>query len=165
MGLSVAVYPGSFDPITFGHLDIIERASRLFDTVIVTVFDNASKSHQFTSSERVDMVRESTGHLTNVQVEAFAGLLVDFVRDRGAKVIVKGLRAVSDFDYEFKMALMNKKLAPEVETVFMMTSSRYLYISSSLVKELFSYGACVEGLVPAAVASRLQRAKPPANCG
>jgi len=165
LGLGIAVYPGSFDPITFGHLDIIERASLLFDTVIVTVFDNASKSHQFSPEERVAMVRESTAHLANVQVEAFAGLLVDFVRDRGAKVIVKGLRAVSDFDYEFKMALMNKKLAPEVETVFMMTSSRYLYIASSLVKELFMYGACVEGLVPAAVLSRLRRGHIPAECG
>ncbi|MEW6522625.1 MAG: pantetheine-phosphate adenylyltransferase [Bacillota bacterium] len=155
--MRIAVYPGSFDPITYGHLDIIERASGLFDVVIVTVFENASKTHQFPQTDRLAMIRESTGHLSNVRVEAFEGLLVDFARARGAKVIVKGLRAVSDFDYEFKMALMNKKLAPELETVFMMTSSRYLYISSSLIKELFAYGACIDGLVPPAVLARLQQ--------
>ncbi len=153
--MKIAVYPGSFDPLTCGHLDIIERASQLFDVVMVTVFDNAAKCHDFSRDERLAMVRESTSHLSNVRVEAYNGLLVEFARQRGARVIIRGLRAVSDFDYEFKMALMNKKLAPELETLFMMTSSRYLYLSSNLIKEIFAYGACIEGLVPPPVLSRM----------
>jgi len=131
--LLIAVCPGSFDPVTCGHLDIITRASRCFDHLYVAVFENKEKPPLLSMDER----------------------LVDFCRKHGAKVIVKGLRAVSDFDYEFKMALMNKKLAPEVETVFMMTSLKYLYLSSSLVKEVLSYGGCIKGLVPSHVEKRL----------
>jgi len=153
--LLIAVCPGSFDPVTCGHLDIITRASRCFDHLYVAVFENKEKTPLLSMDERLDMLKEACKDLENVEVVASSGLLVDFCRKHGAKVIVKGLRAVSDFDYEFKMALMNKKLAPEVETVFMMTSLKYLYLSSSLVKEVLSYGGCIKGLVPSHVEKRL----------
>ncbi len=150
-----AVYPGSFDPITNGHLDIIKRAARSFEHVHVVVFDNAAKNALFSVEERVAMIREAVAEIPNVSVDASSGLLVNYARNRGAGVIVKGLRAVSDFDYEFKMALMNKKLSPETETVFMMTSLKYLYLSSSLVKEVASYGGCIKDLVPPAVEAKV----------
>ncbi|QUL98355.1 MAG: pantetheine-phosphate adenylyltransferase [Candidatus Fermentithermobacillus carboniphilus] len=150
-----AVYPGSFDPITFGHLDIIVRASKCFDKLYVVVFENKGKTPLFSVSERVAMIQEECSGLPNVEVLSSSGLLVDFAKKHGVKVIVKGLRAVSDFDYEFKMALMNKKLAPDIETVFMMTSLKYLYLSSSLVKEVASYGGCIKDLVPPGVEKRV----------
>lgn len=153
--MTIAVCPGSFDPVTNGHLDIIERAARIFDRVLVTVFRNSSKNPLFSVEERVEMIREATSHLQNVEVDSADGLLMNYVREKGAKCIVKGLRAIQDFEYEFQMGLINKKLDPEVETMFMMTSGRYSYLSSSIVKELASYGARVEGLVPKSVEERL----------
>lgn len=143
-----AVYPGSFDPLTNGHLDIITRASRCFDHLYVVVFANDEKSPMFTIAERRKMIEDTCRDLANVEVDSSSGLLVEYAQGRGAGVIVKGLRAVSDFDYEFKMALMNKKLCPDVETMFMMTSQEHLYLSSSLVKEVSSYGASITDLVP-----------------
>lgn len=154
--LKRAIYPGSFDPVTCGHLDIIKRASRIFDELYVVVFENVGKSPLFTAEERVEMLVEACKGMENVRVSCSSGLLVDFARKHGIQVIIKGLRAVSDFDYEFKMALMNKKLAPEVDTLFMMTSVEYLFLSSSLVKETVSYGGCVEGLVPPNVLPKLR---------
>ena len=151
----VAVYPGTFDPITNGHLDIIQRGSRLFDRVIVAILGNPEKSPLFTVEERARLIRESLTPMGNVTVETFEGLLVDYVRSRGAQVIVRGLRAVSDFEYEFQMALMNRRIDPEVETVFMMPAETWSYLSSRLVKEVASLGGDVSGLVPPAVASAI----------
>jgi len=150
-----AVCPGSFDPVTSGHIDVIERAARVFGEVIVAVAPNPGKRTLFTVSERVDMLREAVGHLTNVRVDAFDGLLVDYVRSQGASVIVKGLRAVSDFEIEFQMALMNRNLAPGIETVFMMTGAEYSYLSSSIVKEIAAMGGSISGLVPDVVEAKL----------
>ena len=152
-----AVYPGTFDPVTNGHLDVIERAAKIFDELIVAVTTNPAKTPWFTLEERVEMLRECCSHLPNVAVEAFDGLLVNFVRQKGAKVIVKGLRAVTDFDYEFQMAAINRKLAPEIETLFLMTSLPYAYLSSSVVKEVASLKGCLKDLVPDNVAERLRR--------
>ncbi|MCD8181624.1 MAG: pantetheine-phosphate adenylyltransferase [Firmicutes bacterium] len=146
--MRIAVYPGSFDPITNGHLDIIERASRVYDKVVVGVLSNASKKPLFTAQERVDMIRAVTEHLENVEVDAFTGLLVDFAASKNATVIVKGLRTVADFEYEFQMALLNKALNPEFETMFMMTDTKYSYISSSMVRELAGFHGDLTGLVP-----------------
>ncbi len=151
----VAAYPGSFDPITYGHLDIIKRSCRYVDKLYVAVFENKAKESLFTIEERVDMISDLCQDLTNVEVTCSKGLLVDFAKEKGIQVLIKGLRAVSDFDYEFKMALMNKKLAPEIETMFMMTSLKYLYLSSSLVKEVAGYGGCVKQLVPPSVEQKL----------
>ena len=152
-----AVYPGTFDPVTNGHLDVIERAATIFDELVVAVTTNPAKTPWFTIEERVAMLQECCGHLTNVFVEAFDGLLVNFVREKGAKVIVKGLRALSDFDYEFQMAAMNRKLAPDIETVFLMTSLPFAYLSSSLVKEIAMLGGDLDGLVPQNVAVQLRQ--------
>jgi len=152
-----AVYPGTFDPVTNGHLDVIERAAKIFDELIVAVTTNPAKTPWFTLEERVEMLRECCSHLPNVTVEAFDGLLVNFVRKKGAKVIIKGLRAVTDFDYEFQMAAINRKLAPEIETLFLMTSLPYAYLSSSAVKEVASLNGCLKDLVPENVAQRLRR--------
>lgn len=152
-----AVYPGTFDPVTNGHLDVIERAAKIFDELIVAVTTNPAKTPWFTLEERVEMLKECCSHLPNVTVEAFDGLLVNFVRQKGAKVIVKGLRAVTDFDYEFQMAAINRKLAPEIETLFLMTSLPYAYLSSSAVKEVASLNGCLKDLVPDNVAERLRR--------
>lgn len=146
--MRIAVYPGSFDPITNGHLDIIERASRVYDKVVVGVLSNMSKRPLFTAEERVGMINRVTGHLKNVEVDSFTGLLVDFAKSKKATVIVKGLRTVADFEYEFQMALLNKALNPEYETIFMMTDSKYSYISSSMVKELAGFHGDLTGLVP-----------------
>ncbi|HSP37599.1 MAG TPA: pantetheine-phosphate adenylyltransferase [Frankiaceae bacterium] len=150
-----AVCPGSFDPVTNGHLDIIGRAARLYDEVVVGVLINKSKAGLFTIDERMDLLRESTGSYGNVKIESFHGLLVDFCRTNDIPVIVKGLRAVSDFDYELQMAQMNHSLAG-VETVFMSTNPTYSFLSSSLVKEVATWGGDVSGLVPSTVWSRLQ---------
>lgn len=152
----LAVYPGSFDPLTNGHVDIIERGSKLFDEIIVAVLVNISKAPLFSTDERVAMVKDVFQHRPNVQVETFDGLLVDFARRRQASAIVKGLRAVSDFEYEFQMALMNRRLAPQLETVFMMPAEQYTYISSRLIKEVFMLGGEVRGLVPPLVEDQLR---------
>lgn len=156
MALVKAVVPGSFDPITNGHLDIVERACRIFDTVVVTVFYNSAKQPCFTVDERVEMIQQVTKHLPNVTVDSWEGLLVDYARRQGARAVVRGLRATLDFEYEFQMGLMNKKLAPDLETLFLMTSGKYLYLSSSIVKEMAMYGAPLTGLVPEQVAQRLR---------
>jgi pantetheine-phosphate adenylyltransferase len=148
------VCPGSFDPVTNGHIDVIERAAQLFDEVSVVVTINKSKTSMFDVDERQEMLRESTDHLSNVTVDAFQGLLVDYCRDHGARAIVKGLRAVSDFDYELQMAQMNHRLS-SVDTVFVPTSPDSSFLSSSLVKEVAMWGGDVSGLVPAAVLPRL----------
>ena len=142
------VYPGSFDPVTNGHLDIIERSSKLFDKLYVAIIQNNSKSPLFTVSERVDLVKRVTSHIPNVEVITFDGLLVDFVDKLGAKIIIKGLRAVRDYEYEFQMALMNRKLMPHIETFFLTASAQYQYLSSSIVRELAVYHGNLEGLVP-----------------
>ena len=153
---TLAVYPGSFDPLTNGHVDIISRGARLFDRIIVAILVNAEKSPLFTMDERVDITRSVFKTHSNVEVDTFDGLLVDYVERRNAQVIVRGLRAVSDFEFEFQMALMNRRLRPQIETVFMMPAEQYTYISSRLIKEVFSLGGRVEGLVPDLVEQRLR---------
>ncbi len=143
-----AVYPGSFDPVTNGHLDIIKRAAKTFDKVYVAILTNSAKNPKFSLEERVDWLRRATKELTNVEIVSFSGLLVDFAKQIGANIIIKGLRAVSDFEYEFQMALTNRKLQPDIETMFLMTNGRYSYLSSSIVKEIANYGGNLEGLVP-----------------
>jgi pantetheine-phosphate adenylyltransferase len=150
-----ALCPGTFDPVTNGHVDIVQRAAGLFDGVVVAVVENPAKEPLFRVAERVEMLRESLSGLANVEVESFAGLLVDYARTRGVGVIVKGLRAVSDFDYELQMAQMNRHLG-EVETCFVPTSPRWSYLSSSLVKEIARFGGDVSGLVPEHVPRRLK---------
>ena len=146
--MKIAVYPGSFDPATNGHIDIIKRSRALFDRVIVAVLSNPSKNPIFSVEERVDILKRTCGDIKNVEIDSFSGLLIDYCKSKNANVIVKGLRAVSDFEYELQMAHMNKKLNQEIETVFIMTSSRYSYLSSSLVKEVAQFGGCIRGLVP-----------------
>ena len=154
---TLAVYPGSFDPLTNGHVDIILRGARLFDRIIVAILVNAEKKPLFSMDERVEIAREVFKHQTNVEVDTFDGLLVDYVARRGAHVIVRGLRAVSDFEFEFQMALMNQRLNADIETVFMMPAEQYTYISSRLIKEVFSLGGRVSGLVPDLVEQRLRQ--------
>ncbi|CDF57904.1 pantetheine-phosphate adenylyltransferase [Thermobrachium celere] len=145
----IVVYPGSFDPITNGHLDIIQRAAKIFDKVIVAVLENPEKKNPlFSANERVELIKRVVNGIENVEVESFKGLLIDFMKKKESKVIIKGLRAVSDFEYEFQMALMNNKLDENIETLFMMTSSQYSYLSSSSVKQVAMYGGCLKGLVP-----------------
>jgi pantetheine-phosphate adenylyltransferase len=149
--MRIAVCPGSFDPVSFGHLDIIERASDLFDKVIVLVVVNPDKQPSFSAEERVDMLRAVTAGLKNVEVDSYCGLLIDYVRRAGAAAIVKGLRAMSDFEYEFQMALTNKKMYPQAETVFLTTSITNLYLSSSLIKQVARFNGDLSGLVPDAL--------------
>ena len=153
---TLAVYPGSFDPLTNGHVDIITRGVRLFDRIIVAVLVNAEKAPLFTVEERVEIARAVFKGRPNVEVDTFDGLLVDYVERRKAQVIVRGLRAVSDFEFEFQMALMNQRLNSKIETVFMMPAEKYTYISSRLIKEVFSLGGRVHGLVPDMVETRLR---------
>src|SRR6187549_2684642 len=153
---TLAIYPGSFDPLTNGHVDIIERGTRLFDKIVVAILVNVEKSPLFSMQERVEIVREVFKGHPNVEVDTFEGLLVDYVAKRKADVIVRGLRALSDFEAEFQMALMNRRLGPHIETVFMMPAEQYTYISSRLIKEVFSLGGQVRGLVPEVVESRLR---------
>jgi len=150
-----AVYPGMFDPITNGHLDLIQRSLRIFDELIVAVVANPSKSPLFTTKERLELIDEATAGLSNLRITSFDGLLIDLVERERADVIVRGIRAVSDFEYEFQMALMNRKLRNTIETVFMMPHERYTYISSRLIKEVASLGAAVTGMVPPVVEKRL----------
>jgi len=152
----IAVYPGSFDPVTNGHIDIIKRASTIFDHLVIAVGKHAEKNNLFSTAERVILLRDATRDIENVEVDSFHGLLSDYVRTRGARIIVRGLRAVTDFDYELQMALTIKKLAPTVETVFMMTNNKYIYLSSSIIKEVAGYGGCINGLVPENVEKALK---------
>jgi len=153
---TLAVYPGSFDPLTNGHVDIIERGARLFDRIIVAMLVNAEKSPMFTMAERVEIARAVFKNHPNVEIDTFDGLLVNYMQRRKANVIVRGLRAVSDFEYEMQMALMNRELEEAVETVFMMPAAQYSFISSRLIKEVFSLGGRVHGLVPDLVEKKLQ---------
>jgi pantetheine-phosphate adenylyltransferase len=155
----IAIYPGSFDPLTNGHVDIIQRGSRFFDRIIVAVLINLEKAPLFTVQERVDIARSVFRGWPNVEVDTFDGLLVDYAKSRNASVIVRGLRAVSDFEYEMQMALMNRRLRPEVETVFMMPAEPYTYVSSRLVKEVVALGGSVHGLVPESVEALLREKK------
>jgi pantetheine-phosphate adenylyltransferase len=160
--MRIAVYPGSFDPLTSGHVDIIRRGAKMFDRIIVAILLNAEKSPLFTAAERVRLIRDVFKDSPSVEADTFDGLLVDYVRRQHANVIVRGLRAVSDFEYEMQMALMNRHLSPDVETVFMMPAEQYTYVSSRLVKEVASLGGSVHGLVPDVVEARLldkQRAR------
>ena len=150
-----AVYPGSFDPITNGHIYIAERAAAIFDEVIVSILINERKQGSFNVQERLDMARESLSHVKNIRVDSFNGLLVDYVRQNNAGVIIRGLRAMSDFEYEFQMALMNRKLAPEIETFFIVTDSKYSYVSSSSIREIFHFGGTVKDFVPDVVFNKL----------
>jgi len=152
----VAVYPGSFDPLTNGHVDIILRGARLFDRIIVAILSNADKHPLFTSEERVAMALDVFRAYPNVEVESFDGLLVGYAELKQASVIVRGLRAVSDFEFELQMALMNRRLGPDIETVFMMPAEQYTYVSSRLIKEVFALGGPVTGLVPEVVEARLR---------
>ena len=154
--MKLAVYPGSFDPLTNGHVDIIARGARLFDRIIVAIAVNAEKAPLFTMDERVEIARAVFKDQPTVEIEAFDGLLVDYVARRRADVIVRGLRAVSDFEFEFQMALMNRRLNGKIETVFMMPAEQYSYISSRLIKEVFALGGQVHGLVPDMVEARLR---------
>jgi pantetheine-phosphate adenylyltransferase len=153
---TLAVYPGSFDPLTNGHVDIISRGARLFDRIVVAILVNAEKAPLFSMDERVEITRAVFADRSNVEVDTFDGLLVDYVERRRAQVIVRGLRAVSDFEFEFQMALMNRRLNPRIETVFMMPAEQYTYISSRLIKEVFRLGGSVDGLVPDLVQKRLR---------
>ena len=154
--MKIAICPGSFDPITKGHLDIIARATTLFDKVIVLVAVNPSKRCSFTAEERLDMIRRSTTQMERVEVDTFSGLLADYVDQVGACAIVKGLRAVSDFEYEFQMSLTNKKLNPELETVFLTTSAENMYLSSSIVKQIAMFGGDISDFVPACILKDIQ---------
>jgi len=152
-----AVYPGTFDPITNGHIDILTRGGRMFDRIIVAILRNPDKDPLFPLEERAEILKAVASRWSNVEVESFDGLLVDFARKRGAQVIVRGLRALSDFEYDFQMTLMNQRLEPGIQTVFMMPSEAYSYVSSRLVKEVARLGGDVTGLVPAEVVARLKK--------
>ena len=152
----VAIYPGSFDPVTNGHLDIIRRSRTVFDTVIVAVLQNLEKKPLFSAEERLGMLRHVTGSWENVKVDSFDGLLVGYAVEKGARVIVRGIRAVTDYEYEFQMALMNRRMESCIETIFMLPSSEYSYLSSSLVKEVYALGGKITGLVPEVVESSLR---------
>lgn len=154
--MSSAIYPGSFDPVTLGHLDIIRRSAAMFDSVIIGVLNNTSKTPLFSVEERVNMLKEVVSDIPNVRVESFGGLLVDFARKNGVKTIVRGLRAVTDFEYELQLAQSNRKVAPEIDTVFLTTSIEYAYLSSSIVKEYASFGVDVEQFVPKGIVTRIK---------
>ncbi len=157
----IAIYPGSFDPITKGHLDLVERGAKLFDKLIVAILENATKEEPlFAVEERMEMLREVVRPYPNVEVDSFRGLLVDYVARRKATVILRGIRAISDYEYELQMALMNTRLAPDIETVFMMASEAYSFLSSRLVKQVFGLGGNISGLVPPVVEERLKRRVP-----
>ena len=157
MKTSIAIYPGSFDPVTNGHLDLIERGEKMFDLVIVAVLKNAEKQPLFTVPERVEMLREVTSRWSGVEVDVFDGLLVDYARKRGAGVILRGIRAVSDYEYELQMALMNRRLQPHLETIFLPAGEQFSFVSSRLVKEVARLGGDITGLVPPSVERRLRQ--------
>jgi pantetheine-phosphate adenylyltransferase len=156
MKTSVAIYPGSFDPVTNGHLDLIERGAKMFDSLIVAVLRNADKAPLFSVPERVEMLSEATRSWRGVEIDVFDGLLVDYARKRGAGVILRGIRAISDYEYELQMALMNRKLEPRLETVFMLPGETYSYLSARLVREIARLGGPLTGLVPTIVEERLR---------
>jgi len=156
MKTSVAIYPGSFDPVTNGHLDLIERGQKMFDRLIVAVLKNLEKEPLFTVAERVDMLREVTHRWDSVEIDVFEGLLVDYARKRNAGVILRGIRAISDYEYELQMALMNRKLEPGLETVFMLPAESYSYLSSKVVREIAQLGGPLTGFVPPVVEQRLR---------
>jgi pantetheine-phosphate adenylyltransferase len=153
--MRIAIYPGSFDPLTNGHLDVIQRAAKLFDRIIVAVAKSESKNPLFTLDERVELVSKTLGHLQNVEADSFEGLLVEYVERRGAQAVVRGLRAVSDFEFEFQMALMNRKLNERIETIFMMPKDTYTFLSSRIVKEIARLGGDVSSFVPGHVRAAL----------
>lgn len=155
--MKIAVCPGSFDPITIGHMDVVTRAAKLFDKVIVLVSVNVAKSSLFTMEERVAFAKKATSHLENVTVDSYDGLLADYLKMKGACAIVKGLRAVSDFEYEFQMSLANKKLNPDAETIFFPAAGENMYLSSSLVKQMASFGGDISGFVPECIADDIQK--------
>jgi pantetheine-phosphate adenylyltransferase len=151
-----ALYPGTFDPPTNGHVDLIQRGAKLFEHLTVAILNNPVKNPLFTVEERVEMLREVTASLPNVSISTFDGLMVEFARQQGATAVLRGIRAISDYEYEFQMALMNRRLAPEIETVFLQPAGRYSFISSRMLKEVFSFGGDVTGLVPPNVLKRLR---------
>ena len=151
-----AIYPGTFDPPTNGHIDLIQRGAKLFDHLTVAILSNLVKDPLFTVEERVEMLKEVTNSLENVSIATFHGLMVEFARQQGASAVLRGIRAISDYEYEFQMALMNRRLAPEIETVFLQPAGRYSFVSSRMVKEVFSFGGDVSGLVPPNVLKRLR---------
>lgn len=153
--MKTVICPGSFDPVTKGHMDIIERASKLFDKVVVAVLNNASKNPSFTIEERIELLKQTTADLDNVEIDTFDGLLVDFAKIKGACAVVKGLRAVTDFEYEFQMSMINKKLCPEIETIFLNTSQEYMYLSSSVVKQIASAGGDISMFVPREIREKI----------
>lgn len=153
--MTTVICPGSFDPVTKGHMDIIERASKLFDKVIVAVLNNATKNPSFTIEERIGLLSETTAHLDNIEIATFDGLLVDFAKIKGASAVVKGLRAVTDFEYEFQMSMINKKLCPEIETIFLNTSQEYMYLSSSVVKQIARAGGDISMFVPEEIRDKI----------
>jgi len=153
--MKIAIYPGTFDPITNGHIDVIERASRVFDKVVVTIARNSAKTPFFSVEERKEMIKEVVKNLVNVEVDAFEGLLVEYALQKHATAVIRGLRAVSDFEYELQMALMNRKLADEIITVFLMPHEKYVYLDSSVVKEVAGFGGDVNNFVPPFVATKL----------
>lgn len=155
-GRVIAIYPGSFDPLTKGHLDLIERCSTLVDRLVVSILANESKLPLFSVHERMEMLSEVCAPYPNVEVDCFEGLLVDYAKRKGARAILRGIRAISDYEYELQMALMNRRLGPDIETIFMMASEAYSFVSSRLVKEVFRLGGDISGLVPACVEQRLK---------
>lgn len=155
--MKIAICPGSFDPITKGHVDIIERTSKLFDKVYAVVMVNPSKTPTFTTEERVDMIKKCTAHLDNVEAESFEGLIADYARQKDAHTLVKGLRAVTDFEYEFQQALTNKKLNSDLETLFMVTNQEYMYLSSTIVRQIAEFGGDIEQFVPHEIKDELIR--------
>ena len=154
--MKIAICPGSFDPVTLGHMDIIMRARKVFDKVVVAVLINPEKHTSFTVEERIDLLRRATSGLDNVEIDGFRGLLADYARMRGATAIVQGLRAVSDFEYEFQMALTNKKLNPDLETIFLTTDSEHMFLSSSIVKQIASFGGDISNFVPPCILRDIQ---------
>ena len=161
----IAVYPASFDPVTNGHLDLIDRASRLFDRLIVGVAYNVDKKGLFTVDERIEMLRDAIGDRPRIEIDTIEGLLVDYARQRGSRVVIRGMRALADFEYEFEMAMMNAHMYPDVETIFLMTSAKWFYVSASRMRELVRFGADVSDFVPKLVAQRLKDRIGPGSAG
>ena len=154
--MKTAIYPGSFDPVTLGHYDIIERSSKIFDKLIIGVLNNSAKSPLFSVEERVNMLKDVTSHFPNVEVQSFAGLLIDFVRSNDANVIVRGLRAITDFEYELQLAQMNRVIAPEIDTLFLTTNLKYAYLSSSMAKEVAMYGGDISSFLSPEIAEKVR---------
>ena len=154
--MKTAVYPGSFDPVTKGHVDVIERALKIFEKVVIAVGDNPEKKPLFSTEERMDMIRESTKHLKDIEIERIEGLLLNYVKSKTTNIILRGLRAVSDFEFEFQRALMNREIEKDIETIFIMTKEHYVYLNSSIVKEMAMFGGKLNGLVPDIVEKKLR---------